>query len=299
MRYFLFTILLVVPLLLTAQSKKEQIATLNYKKDSLNLVIQNDRQDYQRNIDSLNLVVQTDRQNCKRNMDSLNLVVQTDRQNCKRNIDSLNLVVQNDRQDCKRNIDSLNLVVQTDRQNCNQNMDSLKTIHIVDKEKLQTEIQSIKDSLNILKNEIYMVSEEIAVLGDSIMLQKNIIFEFEFQMAPNGMFQYEAEYGYEYDVHKITEGSNQEGKDVTKDYCDCMNYIIQMMIDKDDWEGAYGIDGENEMTEDELKLPRAKQILLYWDLEECSLFNEPDIFDVFFSPEAKALNESSNIYFKD
>jgi hypothetical protein len=299
MRYFLFTILLVVPLLLTAQSKKEQIATLNYKKDSLNLVIQNDRQDYQRNIDSLNLVVQTDRQNCKRNMDSLNLVVQTDRQNCKRNIDSLNLVVQNDRQDCKRNIDSLNLVVQTDRQNCNQNMDSLKTIHIVDKEKLQTEIQSIKDSLNILKNEIYMVSEEIAVLGDSIMLQKNIIFEFEFQMAPNGMFQYEAEYGYDYDVDKITEGSNQEGKDVTKDYCDCMNYIIEIMFYRDDWEGAYGIDGENEMTEDELKLPRAKQILLYWDLEECSLFNEPDIFDVFFSPEAKALNESSNIYFKD
>ena len=242
MRYFLFTILLVVPLLLTAQSKKEQIATLNYKKDSLNLVIQNDRQDYQRNIDSLNLVVQNDRQDCKRNMDSL------------------------------------------------------KTIHIVDKEKLQTEIQSIKDSLNILKNEIYMVSEQITVLSDSIMLQKNIIFEYE-EMAPKGLFYYESE--YELFVQKITEGKNQKGKDVTIEYCDCMNYIIQMMIDKDDWEGAYGIDGEYEMTEDELKLPRAKQILLYWDLEECSLFNVPDIFDVFFSPEARAFNESSNIYFKD
>jgi len=281
MRYFLFTILLVVPLLLTAQSKKEQIATLNYKKDSLNLVIQNDRQDYQRNIDSLNLVVQTDRQNCKRN------------------IDSLNLVVQNDRQDCKRNIDSLNLVVQTDRQNCNQNMDSLKTIHIVDKEKLQTEIQSIKDSLNILKNEIYMVSEQITVLSDSIMLQKNIIFELEIQMAPNGMFQYEAESGYEFVVEKILEGNDWGGKNVTKEYCDCMNLIIQMMNDNDDWEGAYGIDGEYEMTEDELKLPRAKQILLYWDLEECSLFNDPYIFDELFSPEAKALNDPSNIYFKD
>ena len=142
-----------------------------------------------------------------------------------------------------------------------------------------------------------MVSEEIAVLGDSIMLQKNIIFEFEFQMAPNGMFQYEAEYGYEYDVHKITEGSNQEGKDVTKDYCDCMNYIIQMMIDKDDWEGAYGIDGENEMTEDELNRARAWENLLYYDIDGCSLFPDPDTFEVFFSPEARALNESSNIYF--
>ena len=299
MRYFLFTILLVVPLLLTAQSKKEQIATLNYKKDSLNLVIQNDRQDYQRNIDSLNLVVQTDRQNCKRNMDSLNLVVQTDRQNCKRNMDSLNLVVQTDRQNCKRNIDSLNLVVQTDRQNCNQNMDSLKTIHIVDKEKLQTEIQSIKDSLNILKNEIYMVSEQITVLGDSIMLQKNIIFEYE-EMAPKGLFYYESE--YELFVQKITEGKNQKGKDVTIEYCDCMNNLIQAMKNNEDYDEAmkgYAIDGASEMTEGELKLSRAWQMLLYMDIDGCSLFLAPDIFDVFFSPEARAFNESSNIYFKD
>ena len=144
-----------------------------------------------------------------------------------------------------------------------------------------------------------MVSEEIAVLSDSIMLQKNIIFEFEFQMVPNGMFQYEAEYGYEFVVQKILEGNDGVGKNVTKEYCDCMNHIIQMMNNNDDWEGAYGIDGENEMTKDELKLPRAKQILLYWSLEECSLFNYPEIFDEFFSPEAKALNESSNIYFKD
>jgi hypothetical protein len=41
MRYFIFTILLVVPLLLTAQSKKEQIATLNLKVDSLFEVLVN------------------------------------------------------------------------------------------------------------------------------------------------------------------------------------------------------------------------------------------------------------------
>jgi hypothetical protein len=172
-------------------------------------------------------------------------------------------------------------------------------MHVVDKEKLQTEIQSIKDSLNILKNEIYMVSEEIAVLSDSIMLQKNIIFEFEIQMAPNAMFQYEAESGYEFVVQKILEGNDWGGKNVTKEYCDCMNLIIQMMNDNDDWEGAYGIDGEYEMSKDELKLPRAKQILLNWRLEECSLFNDPYIFDELFSPEAKALNDPSNIYFKD
>ena len=43
MRYFIFTILLIVPLLLTAQSKKEQIATLNLRVDSLSEVLVNDR----------------------------------------------------------------------------------------------------------------------------------------------------------------------------------------------------------------------------------------------------------------
>ena len=43
MRYFIFTILLVVPLLLTAQSKKEQIAILNLKVDSLYDVMVNER----------------------------------------------------------------------------------------------------------------------------------------------------------------------------------------------------------------------------------------------------------------
>ena len=43
MRYFIFTILLVVPLLLTAQSKKEQIATLNLRVDSLFKVLLNER----------------------------------------------------------------------------------------------------------------------------------------------------------------------------------------------------------------------------------------------------------------
>ena len=43
MRYFIFTILLVVPLLLTAQSKKEQIATLNLRVDSLSEVLVNER----------------------------------------------------------------------------------------------------------------------------------------------------------------------------------------------------------------------------------------------------------------
>ena len=44
MRYFIFTILLVVPLLLTAQSKKEQIATLNLRVDSLFEVLLNNAQ---------------------------------------------------------------------------------------------------------------------------------------------------------------------------------------------------------------------------------------------------------------
>ena len=44
MRYFIFTILLVVPLLLTAQSKKEQIATLNLRVDSLFEVLVNNAQ---------------------------------------------------------------------------------------------------------------------------------------------------------------------------------------------------------------------------------------------------------------
>ena len=43
MRFCLFTILLVVPLLLTAQSKKEQIATLNHRVDSLSEVLMNER----------------------------------------------------------------------------------------------------------------------------------------------------------------------------------------------------------------------------------------------------------------
>jgi hypothetical protein len=43
MRFFIFTILLVVPLLLTAQSKKEQIATLNLRVDSLSDVLVNVR----------------------------------------------------------------------------------------------------------------------------------------------------------------------------------------------------------------------------------------------------------------
>ena len=43
MRFFIFTILLVVPLLLTAQSKKEQIATLNLRVDSLSEVLVNVR----------------------------------------------------------------------------------------------------------------------------------------------------------------------------------------------------------------------------------------------------------------
>ena len=43
MRYFIFTILLAVPLLLTAQSKKEQIATLNLRIDSLSEVLVNVR----------------------------------------------------------------------------------------------------------------------------------------------------------------------------------------------------------------------------------------------------------------
>jgi antitoxin component YwqK of YwqJK toxin-antitoxin module len=41
MRYFIFQILLVLPLLLTAQSKKEQIATLNLRVDSLFKVLVN------------------------------------------------------------------------------------------------------------------------------------------------------------------------------------------------------------------------------------------------------------------
>ena len=44
MRYFIFTILLVVPLLLMAQSKKEQIATLNLRVDSLFGVLVNNAQ---------------------------------------------------------------------------------------------------------------------------------------------------------------------------------------------------------------------------------------------------------------
>ena len=43
MRYFIFTILLVAPLVLTAQSKKEQIATLVLRVDSLSEVLVNDR----------------------------------------------------------------------------------------------------------------------------------------------------------------------------------------------------------------------------------------------------------------
>jgi len=43
MRYFIFQILLVVPLLLTAQSKKEQISTLHLRVDSLSEVIINER----------------------------------------------------------------------------------------------------------------------------------------------------------------------------------------------------------------------------------------------------------------
>ena len=43
MRYFIFTILLIVPLLLTAQSKKEQIATLNLRVDSIFEVLVNER----------------------------------------------------------------------------------------------------------------------------------------------------------------------------------------------------------------------------------------------------------------
>jgi len=177
-------------------------------------------------------------------------------------------------------------------------MDSLKTMHIVDKEKLQTKIQFIKDSLNILKNEIYMVSEEIAVLSDSIMLQKNIIFEYE-KMAPKGLFYYEIEYGnYELFVQKITDGNNQKGKDVTIEYCDCMNNIIQFMKNNEDYhDGSYWIDGASEMTEDELNRARAWENLLYYDIDGCSLFPDPDTFEVFFSPEARALNESSNIYF--
>jgi hypothetical protein len=45
MRYFIFTILLVVPLLLTAQSKKEQIAAIELKMDSLSGVLLNERLD--------------------------------------------------------------------------------------------------------------------------------------------------------------------------------------------------------------------------------------------------------------
>ena len=44
MRYFIFTILLALPLLLTAQSKKEQIATLNLRVDSLSEVLVNNAQ---------------------------------------------------------------------------------------------------------------------------------------------------------------------------------------------------------------------------------------------------------------
>ena len=43
MKCFIFTILLVLPLLLTAQSKKEQIATLNLRVDSLSEVLVNVR----------------------------------------------------------------------------------------------------------------------------------------------------------------------------------------------------------------------------------------------------------------
>ena len=43
MRHFIFTILLVAPLVLTAQSKKEQIATLVLRVDSLSEVLVNDR----------------------------------------------------------------------------------------------------------------------------------------------------------------------------------------------------------------------------------------------------------------
>ena len=43
MRYFIFPILLALPLLLTAQSKKEQIATLELRVDSLSEVLVNER----------------------------------------------------------------------------------------------------------------------------------------------------------------------------------------------------------------------------------------------------------------
>jgi uncharacterized protein (TIGR02145 family) len=43
MRYFIFTIILVVPLLLTAQSKKEQISMLNLRVDSLSEALINER----------------------------------------------------------------------------------------------------------------------------------------------------------------------------------------------------------------------------------------------------------------
>ena len=42
-----------------------------------------------------------------------------------------------------------------------------------------------------------MVSEQITVLSDSIMLQKNIIFEYE-EMAPKGLFYYESDMNFLY-----------------------------------------------------------------------------------------------------
>jgi hypothetical protein len=55
-----------------AQSKKDQIVTLNYKQDSLNIVIQNDRLVSRRNSDSLNTKHVADKEKLKIEINAIN-----------------------------------------------------------------------------------------------------------------------------------------------------------------------------------------------------------------------------------
>jgi len=142
MRYFIFTILLVVPLLLTAQSKKEQIATLNLRVDSLSEVLVNVRVN--------NAQTLSDKSEKIFQLSQENVALGNER-------DSMMYILKEQIATLKLRVDSLSDVLVNERINNEQTLsDSSEIIFQLSQEKgsLEKDNEILKSNISLLENEI-------------------------------------------------------------------------------------------------------------------------------------------------
>jgi len=190
MRYFIFTILLVVPLLLTAQSKKEQIATLNLRVDSLSDVLVNVRVNNAQTLsDKSEKIFQLSQENVAlgNERDSMMYILKEQIATLKLRVDSLSDVLVNERinneqtlsdnsdkifqlSQEKSGLEKVNLEFEIERINNAQTMsDKSEKIFQLSQEKSDLEIEAVR-LVHLLKekNKIQEDNDSLTLEIDSL-----------------------------------------------------------------------------------------------------------------------------------